>query len=285
MKITTKVMVTTLGAIAVSVGVGVFIQGRVIRSQGIEQTRETMRAAVLSAENVRAAVSHLNQTKSFDMEKLLAEYKRTGDLKNSELYQTIPVVAAWNSIAEVAKVQGYNFRIPKHQPRNPDNLPTADEAAILKALEDGKTEEYFKVDSQKNEIIYARPIALSADCLTCHGDPKNSATGDGKDLVGLPMENWHVGEVHGAFVLKQSMARLDAVTRAGMTQTLLWVLPLTLAIGFGIFIMCRRVIALRLKEASAAMSAIAAGDLTAELPPSSKDEVGEMLGALSKMVA
>jgi len=183
-----KIIVAALAAIAASVGVGLVVQRHVIRNQGIELTHDTMRGVLIEAENVRQSVSELNQKNAFDRPALIQEYKKSGDLRGSTIYQTIPVVAAWKAIEQAAQKEGYEFRIPKHQARNDKNDPTADEEAVLSQLEKGQTNEYFRVDTARNEILYARPIVLTEDCLACHGDPKNSPSGDGKDIVGFQME-------------------------------------------------------------------------------------------------
>jgi methyl-accepting chemotaxis protein len=95
-------------------------------------------------------------------------------------------------------------------------------------------------DRAANLIVYARPIRLTADCLSCHGDPGNSATHDGKDAIGFTMEGWHAGEVHGAFVLTAHLDQVDRVASAraesaAMRTTLLWMLPTGLIIGLGFF--------------------------------------------------
>src|ERR1019366_2286135 len=221
---------------------GLIVQRNTIRQQGIELTRNTMRAAVLEAENVRESVSAMNKHHAFDSAALFEEYKKSGDLRGSTLYGTIPVVAAWKAIDEAAKKEGYEFRVPKQEARNPKNNQTPEEAEILKQFDDGKLEEYFKVDAKRNEIVFARPIVLSGDCLVCHGDPKNSPTGDGKDLVGFPMENWAVGEVHGAFVLRSKLNRVDQVVRAGMMHTAMWIFPISVCIGIGFFFLNRQII-------------------------------------------
>src|ERR1035437_1719972 len=235
MQLGTKIIVAALGAIAASVVVGLVVQRHVIRSQGIELIHETMRGVLIEAENVRQSVSELNQRNAFDRQALIQEYKKSGDLRGSTIYQTIPVVAAWKAIAQAAQKEGYAFRIPKHQARNEKNNPTAEEEEILASLEKGQTNEFFRVDAARNEIIYARPIVLTEDCLACHGDPKNSPAGDGKDLVGFQMENWKTGEVHGAFVLKSTLDHVDGVVRAGMMSTLMWGLPVALLICVGLY--------------------------------------------------
>ena len=221
----------------------------VIRNQGISQTRDTMRTVVMEAENVRESISKLGKGKAFDTERLLAEFKAGGDLRNSAIYGTIPVVAAWKAIEEAAQREGYEFRVPKNQARNRNNNPTPEEEQILRLLEAGNTEEFFKVDRERNQLVYARPIVLSADCLTCHGDPKNSPTGDGKDLVGFPMEGWKAGEIHGAFVLKADLSRIDKVVAAGMQRTLLWILPVAVLVGIGFYFLSRRLIVGPLRQA------------------------------------
>ncbi|HLP78400.1 MAG TPA: methyl-accepting chemotaxis protein [Candidatus Paceibacterota bacterium] len=242
MKLGTKIIIAALGAVILSVAVGLLVQRHVIRTQGIELTRNTMRSVVLEAENVRESISALNKENAFDKPALINEYKKSGDLRNSTIYNTIPVVAAWKAIEEAAQKEGYEFRIPKQQARNPKNNPTPDELEILQQFEDGKTEEYFKLDSKRNEIVYARAIVLTSDCLACHGDPKHSPTGDGKDLVGFQMEDWKTGEVHGAFVLKSSMDRIDAVVRASMFNTVCWIMPVALFIAIGFYFLNRYMI-------------------------------------------
>ncbi len=242
MKIGTKIILSAIGAVTISVVAGLIVQHNAIQNEGIELTRRTMQAAVAEAENVRESIATLNKQNAFNQEKLLAEFHQSGDLRKSTIYGTIPVVAAWRAIEEVAKKEEYEFRIPKHQARNPKNNPTPDEELILQAFEGGKQMEYFKIDKARNEIVFASPIVLSGDCLLCHGDPQRSPTGDGKDIVGFPMENWKAGEVHGAFVLKAKLDRVDKVVAAAFRQTLIWIIPLTVLIGVGFYLLVRKYI-------------------------------------------
>jgi len=249
MKIGNKILAISLLAILASVITGLFIQHRVIHKQGVEMTRQTLRSAILEAENVRESISQLGTKGAFDRAKLLAEFKKTGDLRGSTLYQTIPVVAAWSAIESTAKENKWEFRIPKHQARNEKNLPTPDEEKILEYLKNGDREEYYQVDKANNQIVLARPIRLSADCLACHGDPKNSPTGDGKDILGFNMENWQEGEVHGAFLLRASLDSVDAASLSGMQEAAIWVLPVAVMIALLTYWVSRRSIVLPLGAA------------------------------------
>ncbi len=121
-----------------------------------------MRNLVLSAENIRDNMSALNAAKSFDRNALLAELRTSSDIRATQFYNTIPIVAAWKTVQKVADKEGYAFRTPSLNPRNPRNAPTPKESQILSALALGQLQEYFDVDREENEIIYARPIRLGS---------------------------------------------------------------------------------------------------------------------------
>jgi methyl-accepting chemotaxis protein len=216
-----------------------------IRQQGIELTRNTMRAAVMAAESTRASVGKIRSGKGFNEAPLAEEAKASSDFRQTDLYRSVPVVSAWNSIADVARKEGFEFRVPKRHPRNPQNEPTAEEAAILDVLERTRQEEYFAADRAANRIVYARPIRLTADCLSCHGDPATSRTHDGKDSIGFAMEGWREGELHGAFILKAHLDQVDTVASAktqsaALRQTVIWMLPTAILISLAFLWYSRR---------------------------------------------
>ena len=222
-----------LFAIAAVVIVALLVGRNIIAAQGTELARSQMRSILLGAENARDSVAKLSQEKAFDHEKLIADLKNYPDFRQAPIYDTIPVVAGWKSVADVAKKEGLNFRVVKNQARNPQNIPNAYEAAILAKLEAGD-KEYFKVDRANEKVVYARPIVLTPDCLFFHGDPATSPTKDGKDILGFTMENWKAGEVHGAYILSSPLEKVDRVVAASVTGTLAWVLPMSLLIA-GLF--------------------------------------------------
>jgi Tfp pilus assembly PilM family ATPase len=237
----TKIVAVAVGSVFITATAGLLIQESVIRRQGIQQTENTMRATILGAENARQAVSAMRNAGMFDDAKLRAEAVGVSDYRQTNLYKTVPVVAAWDSIADVAHREGYEFRVPARNPRNPKNAPLPDEERILNLLENGKLPDYFEVNKKANEVVYARPILLTKDCLLCHGDPANSPTKDGKDMLGFPMEGWHVGDRHGMFLLRSKLDGVDAVVKAGMEQTALWLLPLSICIGLGVYVLISKI--------------------------------------------
>ena len=250
MRLDKKLLLSTIAIVAASTLAGLVVQRKVIRDQGIELTRNTMRSAVIEAENIRESMSWLRQAGAIQ-----ARAVNTGEsMEKSAAYRTVPVVAAWTSIAKVAAAEKFEFRVPKFQPRNPKTQPTAAEGKILKDFETSRAEEYFEVDESNNRIVYARPIRLTEDCLACHGDPAMSAAKNGKDALGFQMEGWKTGELHGAFVLIAGLDRVDTVVRAGMLKTVLWIAPLTalVCLAFWKFLAIQFVTPLRNAVASVA---------------------------------
>jgi methyl-accepting chemotaxis protein len=231
----TKIVTVAVGSVCVTATAGLLIQRSVIRRQGTELIRDTMRATIRSAENTRRSVSAMRSLRMFDDAKLKADAAGVSDYRQTDFYKTVPVVAAWDSIAEVAKQEGYEFRVPAHNPRNPKNAPRPDEERILSLMENDKLPDYFYVDEKANEVLYARPIVLATDCLLCHGDPANSPTKDGKDILGLRMEGWREGDRHGMFLLRSKLDHVDAVVKAGVGQAALWLFPLSLGVGLGVY--------------------------------------------------
>lgn len=212
MTLSRKAAVGALGAVTITVVIALVVQRAAIRQEGIDGAIANMRSTLIEAESVRESISLLQRRRAFDQARLgtelRADLRGAADLRRSTLYATVPVVAAWNAIERVAKQEGYKFRIPKRQARNPENQPRPDEEEILHQLEDRGQAEYIQVDEGRNEIVYARPIRLSQDCLACHGDPATSPTKDGRDITGMPMEGWKTGQVHGAFVFRTASGPL-----------------------------------------------------------------------------
>jgi methyl-accepting chemotaxis protein len=284
MKLKHKILLSSLWGVVATGIVGVLVERSVIRSQGIEGTRNAMRTSIMEAEDVRESIAALGEAGSFDKEKLLKEYNKVkeenGDISKTALYNTIPVVAAWKGLETAAKSQGYTFRISKHDARNKKNLPTPDEEPILAFLNDRKNSEYFKVDESKGEITYARPIVLSKDCLTCHGSPDRSPSGDGKDMLGYKMENWKSDETHGAFILKSSTKHLDDLVSSSVSKVALALLIVgALAVAVTLVIVRRITFALKLVED------VADGNLHTSADFHSDDELGTTVTAMREMVS
>ncbi|BET66481.1 methyl-accepting chemotaxis protein [Opitutales bacterium ASA1] len=284
MKIGSTLMFTAVGGIVATAVIGLFVNKAIIFEQNVGLVREGMRAAVVEAESVRESIAELNRRGAFDTARLVAEAKATTDMRSTAIYRTVPVVAAWTAIQEAAKVQGHTFRVTKHQARNPDNLPDEREKQILAYLDGPEApEEFFEVDRAANRITLARPIVLTRDCLSCHGDPKTSPTGDGKDVLGFAMEDWRAGQRHGAFILSTTLDGVDAAVTASVIESSAWTLgALLLVVGFATFVSRR--IARDMDATLGLVDRVSRGDLGAKVDIVSKNELRAIGEALNGMV-
>lgn len=241
MNLSQKAIAISIGAVVTTAIAGLLIQRAVIRKQGEDMIRETMRATILGAENARESVARMRNQHMFDEVALKADAAGATDYRQTKLYKTVPVVAAWESIRDVASKVGYEFRVPARDPRNPKNLPNTEESRILTLMETSQMSEYFEVNEAANQVIYARPIILSQDCLVCHGDPSNSATRDGKDMLGFRMEGWRVGNRHGIFLLRSDLSHVDSVVKQGLIRTALWLIPVAIGIGIVVYFLISKI--------------------------------------------
>jgi len=224
MKLESRILGMVAVAGAACLATGLICQYFVVRQDRIEATKESMRSMLDAGEEVRQLMGRLNHAEAFRSKELAAQATEPGvNFRALPLYETVPIVAAWKSIAAAAQKEGFNFRIIRDHPRNIQNVPSSSELPILHAVEGEGAAEYFAPDTATGVLVYAQPIKLSRDCLLCHGDPATSPRGDGKDLLGFAMENWHEGEVRGAFVLTTPLSRLrtEALQSYGKSSTTL----------------------------------------------------------------
>ncbi len=210
--------------------------------------------------------------------KMLSQWAKQGRM--DRVLAAVPVVTAWQSAQAKAKEGGYEFRVPKLDPRNPKNQPDAVETRALDALAAGNLDEYHEIDHALNAVRYFRPIRLTQDCLLCHGSPSQSeelwGNAEGKDPTGTKMEGWHEGEVHGAFEIVKSLDEADALAARTLTVGGSVAAGFLLLGGLAFSVVVTRSITNPLRSTVAAFRKIAEGDLTARLPLESQDEIGEL---------
>ncbi len=213
----------------------------------VSELREKMSAIIAQSEDMAANMDKMYAADSFDRTGLLERAKRQLGSRplreayaETDLYRTIPIVASWNSAAAAAQRAGFTFFVggPKdYTPRNAKNRLGPEYEPMYAAFNSG-AKEWFSRDAQTGELILARPVHQRQSCLGCHGAPATSPTKDGKDVLGLPMENQKVGDLAGAFILK---APLTGDTRVLATAgNMAWVGLLVTALSLGGFAVFNR---------------------------------------------
>jgi len=65
-------------------------------------------------------------------------------------------------IEQVARQEGFEFRVPKRHAHNPKNEPNAPKNHPRFSRKSGQDE--YSSDRSANLIVYARPIRLTVDC-------------------------------------------------------------------------------------------------------------------------
>jgi hypothetical protein len=250
MRLNTKIMLATTGTVVATV-IGICCTVFWVSKQNrIDALHETMRVTLKQAETMAARMDLMHQTKAFDLPGLLAAARQTcagmplkDNYSNTALYNTIPIVAAWQAAAKSAQDQGFEFFTPTRPgiaARNPKNDLGDRFSDAFKAFDAGR-DEYFIQDKTRNKLVFARPVRLAESCLNCHGDPARSPTGDGNDLLGFPMENMKLGEIKGAFVLEAPMTN-DPVLARTMKSIVIFSAGLLAVVAVGFYYFnCRQI--------------------------------------------
>jgi len=277
MKLSAKIILAAAAPVIVTaIGATITVYS-LSKTNRVASLRDQMSVVLKQASTVADNMDHMHEAKSFDMPRLLAAAKQSSGsqslkqtYRETALYSTIPIVASWEAAAKSAKDQGYEFFTPSRPgvaARNPKNNNGAQFDAAFKAFSAGQTEFFFH-DKEKNELVLAQPVRLTASCLSCHGDPVTSPTHDGLDLLGFQMENMKAGDIKGAFVLKAPLTN-DAVVAATMKSMAVVSLLLLSGEVFGFYIFNVRFVnrplgqAIDRIEASSQETSSAAGQISA----------------------
>jgi methyl-accepting chemotaxis protein len=250
MKVGSKIMfgvaVTTIAATLASV-ITVYVLARRNR---ISELHEKMSAIIAQSEDMAGNMDAMYRVNSFDQPALLKRAKEQLGSRSlhegyaeTDLYRTVPIVASWLSAEAAARRAGFTFEVGaprKNQIRNPKHQLGPEFEPMYAAFEAGEAE-VFTRDAATGELLLARPVKIRESCLGCHGDPANSPTKDGKDILGFPMERQSVGQLAGAFVLRAPITADARVLSTAGSMALVGLFVLLGAAG-GFFVFNRRVI-------------------------------------------
>lgn len=215
---TALILAATIGLlIIVLIGYNSY-KSRELKTQDLFSNMNTI---VRNGEEILLNYASMQKENIIDMNYLKEELKQHNDVTDSKLFKSIPVVAAMKTMDTIAKEQGFELRTPKLEARNPKNKAVAYERDIINYFKETKADSFEKIDRDVDKVIYAKPVIITESCLSCHGNPANSPTGDGKDILGYQMENWREGDIVGAYILTQDVAIIDEIiSEINLTSTL-----------------------------------------------------------------
>lgn len=152
------------------------------------------------------------------IERYKSQYQSSDQLTEEDkltILKQVPIYAAMQLGSQHSKEEHYTFRVFSNEPRNKNNMATEEEMQIFRKFEaDANLKELVDDDSEK--VTVYRPVRLQAShgCMNCHGDPQKSPWGNGKDILGIPMENWTDGKLHGVFAIISDKNEVHAAQAA-----------------------------------------------------------------------
>ncbi|MFV0436638.1 MAG: methyl-accepting chemotaxis protein [Desulfopila sp.] len=185
-----------------------------IKREAEQTVADKSKAIVLMAEATRDQMAKklaMGVIKPFD------------EIEPSKVVEAVPVVTAIQTAKVNAEKAHYTFRVPKVNPRNPENEPTPFELAVLTELKEKDLKE--KIIVTDKDIRYFKPIRLTEECLFCHGFPIGKV-----DPTGGRLEGWKVGEIHGAFEIISSLDPVKASVKKTLLTVATW--------GVGVLALC-----------------------------------------------
>ena len=238
-----------------------------IRANAIAGMEEKSKAIVLMAEATRNQMARKLE---------IGVMKPLSSISSDKVVEAVPIVTAMQTAAVNANESGYILRVPKVNPRNPENEPTEEELEVLNLLKKNNLPDYTVV--KENEIRYYKPIKLTKDCLFCHGDPKGEL-----DPTGGRKEGWKVGEIHGAFEIISSLEEANKQMLQSKISIVLLTSGILGAISLSVWLLLNRNVVAPLNKASEYIKAVSTGDLTKQCDLRSEDEFGIIARALQEM--
>jgi methyl-accepting chemotaxis protein len=262
------------------------------RSNTIGMEVQAARNLLLVAEAVRGDTSDKWKENIFSPA-MLREIAGTSteEERRHRVLAAVPVAKAWTVVGKQGEQGGFELRTPRQNPRNPKNVPDAEEREALDYfVAHPEAKEFVRVNEERNVIRYFRPVRLLEECLICHGDPATSETlwgnSDGRDLLGYPMEGKKAGDLHGAFEIVKSLDPMDAMLRRQILKTAGLLLVALMGICALTFVVIKQqvvvpftVLGLRLQD-----MAQGDGDLTKRLKVAGKTEVAWLSSSFNKFL-
>ncbi|MEO0630576.1 MAG: methyl-accepting chemotaxis protein, partial [Planctomycetota bacterium] len=289
--LTTKIVVLAVVMLLAVLAVNYVIFLKGYRADMESAMAEKAAAFTAAADEAKNHTGKLFMNGAIDVNSLVAEAQEHvaegGHYSETPFFEAIPVVAGWTAAGDAAAREGLEFDIVAFDARNKDNQPERStfEGELLADLESqlasGGEPFMMRVNKETNTLHYQRAIELNNSCMMCHGlpgDPMGDPDGDGKDPLGFTMEQWAVGDTHGAYQVRMPLAGVDASVASFFMSGAAFSTPVVL-VGLGLFVFLLRMLVTKpIASVVAVVQDIAQGegDLTKRLNVDRNDEIGKL---------
>ncbi len=236
-----RVLVTIALSCFICTAAAVFVSSRTIRKEGEVALEEKSRAILSRLEVGAQYIAQMGGLDGVVQETLRKHPDGVLPIEQKErVLKNVPIFAAMELGRINAERENYQFRISSTNPRKKENMASAEERAILDKFQaDDRLQEFTQVSADGKSIHVHRPVRLKSEqgCMTCHGHPKTSPWGNGKDILGYDMENMKDGDMKGMFTIISSLEPVQAKVQAATGSLVLWGAGFTLlALGVGFFV-------------------------------------------------
>lgn len=304
MRIQTKLLACTGSTFFVVLLASGVLMDRQFQACALDEVTRRAEAVVGAAEAARDHLAGLHSAHCIDLDDLL-ERARTEtaagrSYRDTAAFRAVPIVAGIAAANGAAAAAGMDLVVTARDARNEEHDPANDRelGAFRGQLLDDLTRQVaagggpslWRIDADHDVMVHQHAITLTAGCLNCHGDPVRSPRGDGKDGLGFRMENWQVGQVHGAFEVRTPMAPVRAAARANAAKVALPAAGIAALGMLALFLLLRSTVVRPIGRAVATLQA-AKGHLGVRLDDTRHDELGELgrsynqfLGEVQQMV-
>jgi methyl-accepting chemotaxis protein len=302
-----RIITLSVFACAMTAGTTAWAFARAYNQDATDQLARQARAVIAESEAARDHQLGLIKRGVFDSERLLAEAKAHvaagGSHRDTDYFDTLPIVAAWTAAEAAKEHQGIDLRVieSRGKARNPDNEPEPGSFSegllneLHRQVAAGGEDSIARIDEATGTYHVVSAVRLDASCLTCHGAPRgpHDPDGDGKDDLGFAMENMSEGDMHGAYEVQVPLGPVHARARSFVAGGV-WVAGLVTAFSAVLItVLLRRVFNRPMLAMNAQLEEIATGDadLTSRLDERVPGELGEasrsfnaFVGNLEEMV-
>lgn len=302
MKLSTKIIFVVVTMIVLVVAANYYMFVRNFRTNMQESYVAQAAAFTAVADEAKNLQSQAIHDGAVDMATLQSEAQdhisKGGRYQDTKFFNAIPVIVGLTAAKKAAEREQMKFGVLALDARNPKNEPQSGTLSrdmierLTSQVRSGGKEFLAETDHEANAIRYMRAIRLDESCMRCHGDPakydERDAEGnyDGVDALGFKMENWKVGDVHGAYEVVLPLASLQSNVAGFIEQGMVVTVPLVV-VATGIFaFLLRSLLGRPLRKLIDMVSDLNSGDgdLTKRMDIQRGDEIGKLAGSIDGFV-
>lgn len=285
MSLSTRLIAIFIITLTLLLVINYIIIAQSFKSSMVDVLLEKASTVATAAEAGQQKMSEMHRAELFDSQDASidaqAVRKAGGSYQDTKLFKSVPVVHGMQLAKQIADQENVDLSIIAPHARNKQNqiIPGSFTETLMTDLKDqvlANGEPSIHRYAPDGILHYARAIKLQESCLACHGDPATSPTGDGKDILGFPMENLKAGHVYAAYHIAMPLDEVDSQVAGFIGYGLLWTVPLAAGAIVLILWMMRVIFARPIGQLTQRLIQITDGDLTARIDNSGDDELGTL---------